>query len=325
MAWDDILGQSLAKQVLQTHLADGRVAGAYLLVGPDGVGKRRLAMEMARALNCVGSGARPCDACLVCSQIGRGVHPDVHLLLPGGPADQIKIDDVRHLLGRIALRPFSAATQVAVIDGAERLTEEAANGLLKALEEPSARTRFLLTTVRFTRCLPTIVSRCQVIRCAPLSSDAVKRILVEQQGCEVAIAEAVARLAGGSASRAIELASRWAAHQQLCAHLANDAPSAWLEQPLPETREGVAQLVDGMTAWLRDLAVTAAADADRAVHAGHADALRRQALAVDLDQCLSTAVELMALRESLEQFVSPRLVASLAREKWLALNLEAGS
>ena len=318
MAWDDLLGQQLAKRVLQTHLADGRVASAYLLVGPDGIGKRRLALEMAKAINCVGTGLRPCDACLVCSQISRGVHPDVHLLLPGGAADQIKIDDIRYLLGRVALRPFSAAVQVAVIDGAERLTEEAANGLLKALEEPSARTRFLLTSAHFTRCLPTIVSRCQVIRCAPLPPDAVKRILIERQGCEPPVAEAVARLAEGSASRAIELASRWAAHQQMCSRLADEAPSGWMEQPLPEAREDVARLLDGMTAWLRDLAV-AAADAGRAVHAGHADALRRQALAVDMDRCLATAFELMALRESLEQFVSPRLVASLAREKWLSL------
>ncbi|MBI2495566.1 MAG: DNA polymerase III subunit delta' [Candidatus Omnitrophica bacterium] len=320
MSWDDILGQDRAKRVLQVHLADGRVANGYLLVGPEGVGKRRLAIEMAKALNCTAGGSRPCDDCPTCRQIIRSTHPDVHFLVPGGPADQIRIEQIRQLLSRIMLRPFNATMQVAIIDGAERLTEEAANSLLKALEEPPAHTRFLLTTTQLSRCLATIVSRCQVVRCQPLRLDLVQRVLLDGRHCEARTAETIVRLSGGSASRAIELAGRWSSYRQVLARLASGTPAAWIEEPSPETREEVTDLLDGMMAWLRDIAVAAVLDdPSRLAHAEHAETLRRQARSVDVDRCVELAFKLVGMRESLEQFVSPRLVASLARESWLSL------
>ena len=281
MSWDAVLGQEFAKRVLQAHLADGRVAHAYLLAGPDGVGKRLMALEMAKALNCVASSSRPCDACPTCVQIGRRTYPDVHVLSPVASSDHVRIDAVRQLLGRIALRPFNAAFQVAIIDGAERLTEEAANSLLKALEEPPAHTRFLLTTSRLSDCLPTIVSRCQLVRCQPLPPAAVTRILVEQWGCAPDAAQAIAPLAAGSASQAIKLAERWKARAEIVARLADPRPSSWLEQPLPETRQEVTHLLEEMIARLRDLAIATAAGAQ----------------AADADRCLETALELVSLRE----------------------------
>lgn len=332
MSWDDISGHDDAKRLLRIHLASGEIPGGYLLIGPEGVGKRKLALEMAKALNCTGaSGVRPpgppvtfpeagCDACPTCTQIAKGTHPDVHRLTPGGASDQIKIDDIRYLLGRLALRPFNAAVQVALIDGADRLTEEAANALLKALEEPSARARFLLTTSRLADCLPTVVSRCQLIRCGPLSNDVVARLLVDANGCDRRTAESAARVSGGSVSRALDLAGRWEAYERTLGRLTLRRPVEWLEQRLPETREEVAQLLEEMTAWLRDVAMAAAGCAEQVAHAAHAAAVREQAAGVDVNRCVATAFELLALRESLEQFVSPRLVASLAREKWLSLS-----
>ncbi|MDP3723450.1 MAG: DNA polymerase III subunit delta' [Candidatus Omnitrophota bacterium] len=319
MAWSDILGQEFPKRLLQAHLCAGRVAHAYLLAGPDGVGKGRVALEMAKTLNCVGE-ARPCDACGPCRQIARRIHPDVHFLEPTGASEQIRMDDIRSLMGRIALRPFSARAQVAILADAQRLTEEAANSLLKVLEEPSARSYFFLTTSRLSDCLPTIVSRCQLIRCQPLPRESVRRILVETQGCDPRLAEVIARLAAGSASAAVDLAARWTRYERIWASFAEGpASSVWLERPLPETRQEVAELLDGMMEWVRDLAVAATVGAAPVTHAAHIEALRRQALVVDLDRCLEAAWRLAALRESLEQFVSPRLVAALAREEWLSL------
>jgi DNA polymerase-3 subunit delta' len=217
------------------------------------------------------------------------------------------------------LRPYSAPVQAAVLDGADRMTEEAANALLKVLEEPPTHTRFLLTTSRLSHCLPTIVSRCQVARCGRLPHAVVKRILMEAQGCEAAIAEVIAHRSGGSASCAIGLARRWAEDQQIVARLASDSPSSWVEQPLPETREEVAALIDAMMAWLRDVAVVASGAAGHVQHEERAGDLNRQARAVEAGRCVEAALGLVALRESLDQFVSPRLVAALAREKWLSL------
>ena len=319
MAWNDILGHEGAKRFLQGRLQAGTVPNAYLLTGPDGIGKRRLALEMAKALNCTADGPRPCDACPSCTRIARGNHPDLHLLSPGGASAQIKIEEIRALLGRVALRPFNAARQVAVLDGADRLTEEAANSLLKVLEEPSAHTTFLLTTARLSFCLPTIVSRCQLVRCGALPDDVIARLLIQQHGCDAAVAGPVSQLAAGSLARAADLAGRWGAYGQTCARLADTRLASWLEQPLPETRESVAQLLEAMLRWLRDVTV-AAVEPSRVAHAAHTEALRRQAGAVDVERCVDTALELHALRESLDQFVSPRLVATLAREKWLTLH-----
>jgi DNA polymerase-3 subunit delta' len=248
------------------------------------------------------------------------VHPDIHLLIPSGASHQIKIDDVRGLISRIALRPFGAKVQVAIIDGAERLTEEAANSLLKSLEEPSDHTRFFLTTTHLDGCLSTVVSRCQLIRCQPLSLQALKQILVKWQGCDSRIAEVIARLCGGSASKAIELHSRWATHQRLLSRLATETQASLLEQPLPESRDEVISLLEAMVEWLRDLAMAAVSCPAYAANQGYEDALRRQAQTIDVDRCVETAFEIMELRESVDQFVSPRLIAALMREKWLSLN-----
>ncbi len=323
MAWDEILGHDTVKRMWHAHLTQERVPNAYLLAGPEGIGKRRLAFEMAKALNCTSNAARPCDICPTCLKISKQTHPDVHVLVPGGASQQIRIEDIRHVIGRISLRPYSARKQVVVIDGAERLTEEAANSLLKSLEEPSASTHFLLVTAHLAHCLPTVRSRCQIIRCDPLSRDMVGQILVQGRGCEPQMAAVIARLCGGSVSRAIELAEQWAGYQHLLEQLGSADPARWIGTAMPETRQDVVQLLDGMMGWLRDLAVTAVADPQWVTHASQQRSLTAQAEHLDVDRCVATAFELLALRDSIEQFVSPRLVASLAREKWLSLLVES--
>ena len=326
MAWNDILNQELIKRVFQSHLASGRVPNAYLLAGPEGVGKRRLALEMAKALNCSAAGERPCDTCRMCGQIIRGTHPDVHQVSPGGASDQVKIDQIRYVIGRIGLRPFSGAYQVVILEAAERLTEEAANSLLKALEEPSVRTKFFLTTSQPADCLPTIVSRCQLLRAHPLSAETVQRILVSAHEVAPQTAQIIARLSGGSASRALALSQQWDTYQQRLARFAEVSAGAWIvAAAASETRQDVAELLDGMMSWLRDVAIAATGGEAWVRHRAYEETIARQACQVDLDRCLRTANELVELRESIDQFANPRLIASLAREKWLSLLSESAS
>lgn len=319
MAWGDVVGQDTAKHLLRAHLETGRPASAWLLAGPEGVGKRRLAREFAKTLMCQGAGAeRPCADCPSCAQVGRGLHPDLHVIEPEEESGAIKIGTVRMLLGRIALRPFNASVQVVVLEEADRLLEEAGNALLKSLEEPSARTRFVLTTSRLSYCLPTLVSRCQVVRCERLTTEAVQAIL-ESDGHEPRIAEAAARLAAGSAGRAGRLARRWAEHEQILARLSVPSLGAWTQGPALEGRADVLEVLEALITWLRDLAVVALAEAGPVQYADRRAALRQQARRVDPDRCLETAFELLALREALEQAGNPRLIAAMARERWLSL------
>lgn len=319
MAWSNIIGHDTVKRLWQAHVAAGQLANAYLLIGPEGIGKRRLGLELAKTLNCTGQEPRPCDACPTCLQIAKQAHPDLHVLVPSGASEQIKIDTIRQLLGRVALRPFSARMQVVLLDGAERLTEEAANSLLKVLEEPPAQTRFVLLSAHVAHCLPTIVSRCQLLRCHPLSCEQIIEMLLAAKASHRTAAEAIARLCGGSASHALALAQRWDAYEALVQRFAHDAPATWMVQPLPETRQDVARFLEAMADWLRDMAVSATADERDVRHRTHTASLQRQAQRMNVDRCLSSALALVEFRESLEQFVSPRLVAALAREHWLSL------
>lgn len=322
MAWADVLGHELAKRIFQSHLSTGCVANAYLLSGPAGIGKCRLAFEMAKALNCLGTGTRPCDTCSVCRSISRRAHPDIHHLAPEGASDEIRIDEVRSLIGRVALRPFNAKRQVAILDRVERLTEEAANSLLKILEEPPGATTFLLLTAQLPHCLPTILSRCQLIRCRPLSMDALAQILAQRAEGDQERAQAIARMSGGSAARAMTLATRWKDAQALRVLLGQAPADQWMEQPLPETRQDVGEWIDACLSWLRDVTFVAVGDASHVVHRESIEALRHQARQVDVDRCVETAFEFLQLRESLDHFANPRLVAALVREHWL--NLQTG-
>ncbi len=319
MAWAEVIGQELAKRIFQAHVASGCVPNAYLLAGPEGVGKRTLALEMAKALNCDGSGEPPCDACRSCLQIGRLTHPDVHGISPGGASDQIKIEEVRTVLGRMVLKPFSARVQITILDGAERLTEEAGNALLKLLEEPPRHALFILMTAHLPHCLPTIVSRCQVIRCRRLLSEVVAEQLARRSPLDRETLRIIAQRSRGSVARAAALAGTWREDQGLRARCAGAGPAAWLESPLPHTRQEVVQLLDAMVAWLRDLALAKSTGAPEGTGTAQPEELRRQAEAVDIDHCLETAFALIDLRDSIEQFASPRVVSALAREKWLNL------
>lgn len=322
MAWADIRGQSLALRVLQADLVQQRVAPAYLFAGPEGVGKRLTAAEMAKALNCEEGFEGPCDRCDSCRRMARDVHPDLCLVSGHGASEAIRIDEVRQALARIALRPFMARYQVVIIDGAQRLTEEAGNLLLKSLEEPPSQARFLLISPQPTACLPTIVSRCKLIRFQRLSAEHIEAHLMSQGWCTPEVAASVNRLAQGSLSKAVTLAAQWDSYRAMVAHLGSSSPTAWLEWAVPTDRQELSQWLACAVAWLRDIAVAGAADDSLIHHYDAAASIRRQAQRLDRERCVETAMRLIALWESLEQMANPRLVGTLLREHCLALLCE---
>jgi len=319
MSWDTILGQDHAIQLLQSRLKNDQTACAYLLIGPDGVGKRQVAEIMCRAIICEQKSIKPCGECARCRQVDRGTHPDVHRLIPAGSAEKIGIQEVRQLISRINLKPFGASAQVVIIEAAHRMTIEAANSLLKSLEEPSKYTTYLLLTEQLSQCLPTIVSRCQRINFHRLSAKNLEKILIQKHDCNAEIASTVSLLARGSASRALHYMEHWKDRNALTKRLASGKSIDWIKQPLPDTRQGVVELLDDMVEWLRDLAVTSAIGLKDLIHGGQEKALELQAHKVDPDRCVDAAIELLKIRNSIEHYVNPRLAATLARECWLSL------
>ncbi len=177
MGFSDILAQESAIGTLQRALTSGRVAHAYLFSGPSGVGKRLTATAMAMALNCLERSDDSCGQCIGCSKITKEIHPDVFSLTLPENRKSIPVDSVRELEQRLAMRPHEGAAKVAVVDPADRMTEAAANALLKTLEEPKPNRFIILVTARLSSMLPTVRSRCQVVRFNALPRETVETLL----------------------------------------------------------------------------------------------------------------------------------------------------
>ncbi len=201
-----ILGQERAVDALRRAVEADRAHHAYLLTGPEGVGKRTVALALAQALTCREAPGVGCGACRTCARIARCMDPDFVLLQPEGR--WIRVDQVREVIRRCELGPHEAGALVVVIEPADALNTAAQNALLKSLEEPRPGVIFCLVTSAPHRLVATVRSRCQIVRLGPLPEDVVARLLVERTGAEPEAAQRVAALSEGSVARAGYLLER---------------------------------------------------------------------------------------------------------------------
>ncbi len=238
MPWQGLLGHDDVVDRFRRILARGRLASTFLFVGPDGIGKRTFAMKLAQALLCVGQGEErheadlePCGHCESCVQAAAGTHPDI--LTVAKPAEKSELPVAlfvgtkekrmqEGLCHDLSLKPFFGRRRVAVIDDADYLNEEGANCLLKTLEEPPPRSLLILVGTSLERQLPTIRSRCQIVRFAPLEANVIAELLLaEEATADRALAERLAAWSEGSLARARNLADPelWKFRQVLLARL----------------------------------------------------------------------------------------------------------
>ena len=188
---------------IEKSFREGRYAHAYLLAGPPQVGKRTLAINMAQAVNCLTPEAAPCGDCAQCRPIAARQHADVVEIRVerdhgNGPARrEIGIGDVREVQHLASLKPYQGACRVFIFDGAEHMSEEAANALLKTLEEPPPQVMIILVTALEEALLPTIRSRCRRLELNPLPLSEVAKELVSAHGIGEAEAQTLARLSMG--------------------------------------------------------------------------------------------------------------------------------
>jgi DNA polymerase III subunit delta' len=198
MAWD-IVGHEAAIGRLRKDIAAGRIAHAYLFTGADGIGKRTLALQFARAINCQDPPApgEPCGACRACTLIGAEKHPDLFLLRPEGTGNRILVQAARDLVRAVMLKPTEALRRIALLVDFHRALPSAANALLKTIEEPPPSAILMLTAESADELLPTIVSRCRIVSLRPLKETEVTRALRERWQVAPDAAKVLARLSGG--------------------------------------------------------------------------------------------------------------------------------
>jgi DNA polymerase-3 subunit delta' len=168
MSFTSLVGNERNKEILKRLLKRGRLDGTYIFAGPDGVGKRQFALTLAKAANCERPTEDSCDQCPSCHRIDGETHSDVKTIRPDG--NYLKIAQARALAEEIQFRPREGRRRFVIIDEAERLREEAANALLKTLEEPPADATIILITSRPAGLLQTILSRAQRINFTALST-----------------------------------------------------------------------------------------------------------------------------------------------------------
>jgi DNA polymerase-3 subunit delta' len=204
----DILGQERVLSYLKAALSRGRLAHAYLFLGPEGVGKESVAKALAGALNCtepLGDGDA-CGVCPSCIRLAAGTHPDFQVIAPTseGRTPQIKIEQIREFRRVTSYPPVAGGWRVALVKPAEALNDAAANSLLKTLEEPPPQHLLILTAGVEADLFPTVVSRCQKLAFTPLPYPLITRELIRRE-LSPSQAALLAALSGGSLGRALAM------------------------------------------------------------------------------------------------------------------------
>jgi DNA polymerase III subunit delta' len=221
MTLASVVGQPRAVDALQAALRSGSVHHAYLFAGPEGVGKERAAVGLAQALTCPEQPGVGCGTCPSCTRITKGLHPDVTWVMPdeervarglagrsdftGTPSREIRVEQIRGLQERLALRGLESRRKVALIVSAQTMNVQAQNAFLKTLEEPPSDTTLILVASAVDRLLPTIRSRCGKVHFGPLPVDLVAQRVQQERKLDPPTAALAAVMAGGSLGRALSL------------------------------------------------------------------------------------------------------------------------
>ena len=206
MSFKNVLGHSKPIALLQRAIKNEKVINSYLFWGNEGIGKKHVALQFAKALNCLETEVDTgdaCDHCTSCKKIDHGLHPDVLLIEPEG--QNIKVDQIRQLQRDLAYRPYEGKRRVCILTAADRMAPHIPNTLLKTLEEPPLHTVIILLANNSRFILPTILSRCQPIRFNPLPIPLVSKWLMEGNGFNEAEANLLASLSEGSPGKALEI------------------------------------------------------------------------------------------------------------------------
>ncbi len=318
-------GQPKAVALLEHSLENGRLSHAYLFIGPPHVGKMTLALNLAQALNCEAS-RPPCGECQPCRRISQAKHADVRIIgLPSnGDSDrnrvEIGIDQIREIQRAASLPPYEGKHKVFIIEGAEHLSSEAANCLLKVLEEPPPRVLLLLLATKERLLLPTVISRCQRVELRPSPIAEVEKVLARNRELEAQKVSLLTRLSRGCLGWALSAVSDDRLLEERAQRIATlidlagagyeeqFSYSAQLAAQFEKKREPVQEILDLWLGWWRDLLLVKGGRIADIVNIDLETTLLQWAKGYSLAKVKGFIDHLQTAQEQLARNANPRLV-----------------
>ncbi len=263
LCFTKLSGQGKAKRMLKRSLAADRIPHSYIFKGPEGVGRKLFGRGFAAAINCRNpQGIAACGVCSSCIKFHSGNHPDFLVITPDGGG--IRINQVRKLSRDLTYPPYESAMRVVILEDVHTMRQEAANSLLKTLEEPPENNLLILTAESSQEILATLTSRCQVVPFSRLDDDDTAKIL-ENHGVEPGNAHLLAHLSGGSPGRALalkdtEIVELWKDIVAVLSVRAIDPGSdlsvvLQLAEKMAGLKDHLDHLLGLLKVWLRDLLV----------------------------------------------------------------------
>ena len=316
----DLTGHEWAVDMLKKHIIHGTTRHAYLLAGPPGLGRRTLAVRFAQALNCptpVETGIA-CGLCRDCKQIESMKHADLTMVQSDSEGGILKVDQIREARKTLILKPFMSKYRVALFLRFQEANDNAANALLKTLEEAPSYAVLILTADNPEQLLPTILSRCEVLRLRPLRVDDVQKALVGR-GVETSRARLIAHISGGRmgyAIRLIENDTLLERREERLNDLLTLLPASRVEKfayadKLAKDKDAMRQTISFWLSYWRDVMLRAAQAETPLVNVDRNLEIEDLAGRMDLPSARTVVGGLENALEKLERNVNPRLLAEV--------------
>jgi len=316
----NLIGHEWAVDMLKKHVVNGTTRHAYLFAGPPGLGRRTLALRFAQALNCqspIETGI-PCGKCRDCKQIDAMQHPDLAVVQADSEGGTLKVDQIRDTRRSLTLKPYIANYRVALFLRFQQANDNAANALLKTLEEAPSYAVLILTADNPEQLLPTIVSRCEVLRLRPLNIEAVQKEL-ENRGLEIGQAKLIAHISGGRfgyALRLIENDSLLEKRDQRLNDLLTLIPASRVEKfayadKLAKDKESMRQAILIWLSYWRDVMLRTAQAESPLVNVDHNMEIEALADRMDLSSARRVVSGLENTLEKMERNVNSRMLAEV--------------